>query len=462
MSDVENSVNEKSTVIDIKNAPKTKKTPQKQTNDNENRDSDDSPEKRPKTATLYSSIYAAIARLSTSVLPPPNFSIATVSDVHGKIAPVFIRDDGTCYRPQDGEIASLILKYTRSLNLPNFEFTPAQADECSKYWKMVSDPMPMPPHVLFRGQAGLCWQRSAYDLTPGPTPVFDELFSRMTNGKAVRAWIGSMFFLDSYDQQYVWLKGEGNDGKGSLITFLANVFGPEGALSQEEAPGADKHWAVPWVGKRFVYFSDFDDYGAMRKGPLKILTGGGETLVRPFFGAGFSMKLPVKIMIASNRFPKTELDKADKRRLIFAEFSSFQVPGDSGYQKFLEAEGGPFLASCIDVYKSYPKGKAIPLDDDDTFESLEDQQALKDSAYSAWFSLYFSEDPTSKTTPEEVAKTIHLHFGPHYKTELCFDWLSRNGYKAARLSRSEDTKRPRVYKGIGRIYSRFLESNPIE
>jgi hypothetical protein len=447
-------------IRDIKDAPKRRGRPKK----DPSQEPEAEKKQKPKKADLFEAIYAAITQLPTALLPKPNFNISVVELARGFRTPVeVLGEDGiiTCRRVESLDtIAAMILKYTRTTLAPyeEFRFTPGDATECAKYWFMAFNSIPNPPLIRYANEPGICWNRVPFQLKRGATPHFDELFSRMSNALAVKAWIGSLFINESYDQQYVWIRGEGNDGKSSLMEFLASVFGDEGSLSQSEAPGQDKHWAEGWIGKRFVFFPDFEDVYALKKGPLKMITGGDRITIRPMFKPGtHSIKLSAKIMFSSNPEPRFEFNKSDKRRLIYAEMLASSSRMSSTYGQRLWAEGGAFLASCIDVYNEVcPTHDIIPIEEG-SFDVLEDRRSRFDvQDYQLWFDFYFREDPTAECAANEVADAIRLAYSDDYKSRIgAYNWLERKGFKLKQYKK--DKVQYRAYKGLAR---KKLNSNP--
>lgn len=107
--------------------------------------------------------------------------------------------------------------------------TVKQAKEAVAYWVSVTPSLPAIPKIVAEKDfAGLCFHRLPFNFEreKKPTPIFDEFFSRCTNAKAIKAWIGSLLYDNASRQQYVWLHGEGGDGKGSLTRFLQAILGP--------------------------------------------------------------------------------------------------------------------------------------------------------------------------------------------------------------------------------------------
>ncbi len=433
MSQDDQEVNKKSNLRSLKTKQPDNETPEK--------------EKPPKKADLYEAIFAAITHSPAALLVEPNFEIAVVERNRGVKTLIEISSGQTCSEITLKRVTDLIMKYTRTqlCGLEAYRFTVKDCIDCAQYWESASECLPNPPHVRFLSDPGLCWSRLPFDPIPGPTPLFDELFSRMTNARAVKAWIGSLFIAESYRQQYVWLFGEGNDGKSSLLDFLAQCIGHEGMLAQSGAPTGD-HWAAPYPGKRLVYFPDFKDLSSLDTGPLKQITGGDTIPVNPKYLTPYMAKLECKLIFSSNHLPSVNLQKSNTRRLIFAEMRSTEL-FDPEYSQKLWREGGAFLRSCFDIYaEECPQHGPIPVTEDSE-EVLAAWASREDDEYQLWFDDFFMRDPGSQISLNEMTQRIIFRFKDFKSKRAVYDWLHKNGYRRKQV-RLADNRRQWIYPNL--------------
>lgn len=277
----------------------------------------------------------------------------------------------------------------------------------------------------------------------GETPTWDELMSRTTNAKPLMAWIGSLFISESARQQYIWLFGEGGDGKGSVIRFLEAVFGD--AFGSEEPPSGDgkRFWTAGLVGKRLVAFTDTNDARWPTSGLFKTISGGDSVRVELKGGKAFTMRLDAKFLFSSNERPDITSRKADLRRVIMCEFSS---PAEAipDFEARLWAEGGAFLRKCIALYHDLCPGHGNIASDTSAIESW---AAAVDDEYQATFDRIFVHETQEKcrwiSAPLYMRAIQRAYHDPRQRRAFRL-WIERR-YRAQRLSVRDERKHVYTY-----------------
>lgn len=234
-------------------------------------------------------------------------------------------------------------------------------------------------------EPGLTLRRLPWNLTQGPHPTYDELLFRTSNGHALMAWIGSLFFEQSDRQQYVWLYGHGRNGKGSLTRVLQRIFGPSFATEQPP-PRDDKFWTSGLLGKRLVVFPDCNHYSFTTTGLFKSLTGGDRVRIERKNHQPFDAELTCKFMFLSNERPRLSSQEADLRRAIFCEIDPIDKDFGPDYERLLWEEAPHFLEHCRRYYESVcPNHGSIPVNR----EATELIAAMAESDYQVVFDKYF-------------------------------------------------------------------------
>lgn len=344
-------------------------------------------------ADLYFAVIQAINRTPLRTLPAPDFKILVSETSPGVRLILQVDEADVCTVVPKERVVSLVAQYVQSklLDRPDYAWEHRHILECVRLW-LVSTPLtPWPKATRFRSEKGLCFYRLPFDLVPDPegkrTPLWDELFSRMTNSRAVKVWIGSLFVEASNRQQYVYLYGEGRDSKGALARFLQRALASS-AASQSALPRlSNKHWAIPYEGKRLIVYSDFEDYEKLSSGLLRSLTGGDAVFVDRKGKDGYTTELSCKLLFCSNNMPSISSLKADLRRIIFAQLRSIDVPEDYEYEDKLWAEGGAFLWHCVTAYsEECPRHGPIP-------SSVETQDEMRDwgSSYDEEYEIFLND-----------------------------------------------------------------------
>lgn len=261
--------------------------------------------------------------------------------------------------------------------------------------------------VREKTEPGLCWNRMKYDLAPGETPVFDEMMGRFDNVPALMAFIGSLFDPESDRQQYVWMYGEGRNGKGSLLTFLQGCFGDSYLNDDETVAFQKSFWSSGLIGKRIVAYEDCTDPKLVQRAGFKMMTGGAETVRMEFKGKqSFQGKVNAKFISCSNDKPDIPNTDSHRRRAILVLTQPLpegtKTLPKKKYQAMLEAEGAAFLWKCRQEYEKSRETGVIPVDETGLIETM-------DKADERWVSLFdrFFEvsDGEISATPVYAAMT---------------------------------------------------------
>lgn len=265
------------------------------------------------------------------------------------------------------ELASAVIKYCSAhIKDEEWQLTAKDADALVDYWAYETRPVDMPRTYVWPGETDLAFTRLPWPPHAAPAPTWDALLERMTNATAFRCWVGSLFDERSYLQQYVWLYGQGNDGKGSINDFLSKVFGPA-YCSKLPPERGDKFWSYEFIGKRLVAFPDCDDAKFVTGGRFKSLTGGDPIGVEAKGRMSYSVRLGCKFLVLSNEEPQITSARSDLRRIIYCTLAAPKAEDlklfSDAFKDQLWAEGGGFIGSCTDLYRMTCSGhQPIPVD----------------------------------------------------------------------------------------------------
>lgn len=440
---------------------KKKKEKQEKTGDSE----ESEPKPKPVSkAPLYHAVCEAFNRTVYNALPEPDVRIAVFEPSRGVRVAIQIGDDDVCVRIPIASVVSLISDYlkTKRRGIPEYIWEYRHMVECAKLWLASTKPIPEPTALRFQTEKGLCFHRIPFDPIPDPdhiyAPHWTAMFKRIRNGKALKAWIGSLFIANSYRQQYVWLYGQGGDGKGALQRFLGTVFSEEMSVSFQGAPlKTNKHWGWPFVGKRLGLFTEFEDYAEMNKGIMKAITGGDRIFVDPKGSAGYSVDLIIKLMLASNDLPTIDSKKASLRRIIFCEFLPLDkdTPLDSGIEKELMKEAPYFIWDCLTTFAAVcpDPEKEIPVDSD-VHDELAGWANTLEVAHNDNFETFLEEnfvlDPDAVEMPAGVHKRVRFQWPDHPAKRTAFlAWLWKKHSVREKSQRIPGSDSPRwAYRGI--------------
>ncbi len=333
----------------------------------------------------------------------------------------------------------------------NMQLTFKQAKEAFLYWRAVTLPSPTPRPFSWPGQPGLTFRRLPWSasacMTGESTPTWNSVLSRMTNAQAFRQWVGSLFFEESDIQQYVWMHGAGNDGKGSINRFLAAVFGSSYCSKQPPVPG-DRFWTYSLIGKRLVAFPDCNNHTFVASGLFKSLTGGDPIDVEAKGKMSFTIKPNCKFIFLSQERPTLSSEKADQRRIIYCEFRESAV-WEPDFEEKLWHEGGRFLGRCIEEYRrANPKHGPITSDGESIGDWVETLETHHEETLDGTFRISFdAADRDAWITPVHLHRILRCLKKDQREIRGFLDWLERKHDIRKAVVRYNDRISKR-YKGL--------------
>lgn len=201
------------------------------------------------------------------------------------------------------------------------------------------------------------WQRLDFDPTEIEIPVLlTKLLQRTTpdQARSLVLWLGSLLDYSFPRQQYLYLHGGGNDGKGTLIAMLVKLLGSQGVAMMNVEAFKDSHSTTALEGARLVLFADENSASFMSKGRFKALTGDDTMSINPKGQPRRNIKLHCKVMVASNFAPHVYGGLADMRRIIPVELAKIPLTETSHTEglAFIE-QGSAIMQFCYAAFKAW-------------------------------------------------------------------------------------------------------------
>ena len=310
-----------------------------------------------------------------------------------------------------------------SENMPYHEvfgtFTEKSLDDFYKFWEIYTKPIKNIPSFRFKSDQGLCFSRMPFDPIPDDgsrCPLFKEICSRLVyNQRQFRAFIGSIFVPESDRQQYLWIKGEGLDGKGVTIRFLHKCLGP-GVMNTEVPAQNDQFWNAILAGKRLICFPDCNNLNFPASPKFKMISGGDAIQIREMQKVAYSSEIDCKFLFASNFFPEISGQKSDQRRAIICEIDPSGQPMNAAYEDDLwEQEAAYVIGWCIEEYKNMcPNNEHIQVDP----EVGEMIASSYEADVASVFNHYFIFDDDGFVTSREMDRVFRREFGRESEAKL--------------------------------------------
>lgn len=152
-------------------------------------------------------------------------------------------------------------------------------------------------------------------ITEGPTPDFDGFMSAIHPAcrDSLMAAIYGTFFEGCHLNQYVWLHGEGGDGKSSLLNAIAAYAGERLACSLGQTLNSE-FGLEDAVGKRMVILSDVKTGLSVKSQLIHNLTGHDMISINRKNKPIISVRLNPIVWIAANESPDVNFDNRNEAR----------------------------------------------------------------------------------------------------------------------------------------------------
>lgn len=434
-------------VTKLSDVGKSKKRPKSQdTKNKENIIGEAAPaSKKGKGGILHMQISDAFSFKASCKMPQPDHDFRVyrneagakviyevIGDKENRIANIrdlkFVTEKMVCYRRQH-------LAYAEKF----CDWTYADHRECAKLWEAEVSDSPKPRAFGFRGDDFDCFHRMEFDLDLKktfhedikPTPIWNELMGRTHNSYAMKAFYGSLLIEESYLQQYLYVFGDGGDGKGAMIRAIKRLFGAA-AYSKQRGPRIeDKHYGVSFNNKRLVAFTDSRDPSVVRADYVMALTGDDGLEVEPKREAGYNIPPYCKLIFLSNKWPKLDNQASEIRRIILcwvdprpAGPDGLMVDDPVGYEASLWAEMGDFLKQCLNAYhEQCPRHGMIPQSDEAKAKVRSLTVGLQNDSFQEFFEDNFVISPGSFVTVKTFNERVRREIKESPKRTLFKEWL---------------------------------------
>ena len=318
----------------------------------------------------------------------------------------------------------------------------AKCDKFADMWVQYSESVTKLPEIVTTGDSSAyAYHKLDVLPEPGEHSIFSEFLARTTNSRALCAFIWSLFEESANLQQYVWLYGDGGNGKSSLGDFLARLLGPTYMSKNASNAYNNKHFSSSLVGKRLAVFEDSNSVKFVQSGTFKEITGGGQIEVEAKYEPSYSTRLSCKFLFLSNYEPEISTKSADLRRLILCHVGAISGAMNHNYIHNLWEERAAILSTCRDAYYELCDGGYIQVERQDMLNNAEDAEIAQTALFSEYLQIggeIYSMDLYQ--TIRGGLKSHGLKFG-QFK-----EWLIRT--KRVTFI-NEDGKT--IYKGISKL-----------
>lgn len=279
-----------------------------------------------------------------------------------------------------------------------------------------------------------------------PTPTWDHFIENCgENGGALMAFTWSVFTREAYHSQYLFLKGDGKNGKGSYVRWLQNLVSNDNYQAYAALDASNERWPAMLIGKRLGVFNEINNTAIVMSSQFKQITGGDVVTINPKNVKAFSAKLDTLFVLTTNNDIMITGSEAEKRRAIIINLT----PSDkviSNYEANLEAETWGFLAKCKqkfeELYDNEMKRIACNYKD---FE--EEAEATEEHLEFVFNEIFEYEEGAQEVTADDFHRLVGERFKPNSFDFKNFKTYVKRKYNVIKVRESGGLRR-RVYQNI--------------
>jgi hypothetical protein len=206
-------------------------------------------------------------------------------------------------------------------------------------------------------------------------PYWHEQLTRMSNRLAFLCYLGSILDLRAKPQQYLWLYGDGQDGKSTILKVLKKVLGGA-ALMTDWPHSPNNFYTARFEGKRVLLIDEEPEGTCVRTDLWRRITGADTITIEPKGKQAYEISNNLLIVVGSNYRPSIRARKADLRRLIICDVKSFEGIPYARLDEHLLEEFSNFISLCQVLWTKF-KGisNLAPVDEAVTKKNIEEVHA---------------------------------------------------------------------------------------
>lgn len=398
-------------------------------------------------------------RLLVSILkqsPDQNFALPSkrvmVYENYGYSTFVFVDERNVLTKATDEEVFKVILEYIENQLIPSAVFYASFVNfSISGIHDSVTMAKALCPRVTdvkpvaFANDPSYAWHKLDFDLDDKSTiqnTAAYNFISRCSDPDAVLQFIGSLF-VDSRREQYLWLYGEGGEGKSTFVSFIDKLMGKSsrGAV----VPNLnDRFWTASLIGYRLVCFNDTNNYGFPATGLFKSLTGDDAIQIEEKFGGIRNVYLNAKFIFTSNERPNLSSERADRRRAIYVEVSELKTQDqDHSIHERLWEDRQAIVSAAVLHYQTYSKHGSITANTEALDEIIVDNETI----YSSVFEKCFILESDAKISSSRVQDILRKEYTSNTDIRNFYAWLRRTHNKKSKLIKEHGAV-TRMYLGM--------------
>lgn len=291
---------------------------------------------------------------------------------------------------EDDEIYKAIIDVTETIGKKheNFLMSHSQAKGFMEKLRLTCNRIEL-KSFGFKSDPAYVESRASFDPIPGfeadDLVHFKEFLDRITNRDAFMAFIGSLFDPDCKHEQYLWIYGDGRNGKSKIFDAIGSVLG--NAMESVSAPHSDKpgqFWTYEFYSKQLVLMREAENDKFINSGLFKSLVTRESVQVEKKYRDAKSMTIPARYIVLGNKKPDIDPNDASGERLIYCEVSK-PTTKDPHFKDRLLTEVDKFISACITAYQEKYQNGSIEVSQKVKDDFLEDSKELEIGMFHSLF-----------------------------------------------------------------------------
>lgn len=328
---------------------------------------------------------------------------------------------------RDKAVIRALTKFSKHIpdELQEYKLTGKYKDVC-EFWEnstesfCIDDVKP----VLQKSEKGYCFHRLDFDAHEQETPLFDDLLDHIeTNKDAFLAFIGMLFDPTAPRQQYLWLHGEGGDGKGSITRFLRRLFGPSYVALQTHEKMINQFYTSRMVGKRVGVFQDCHNPAFVQGEMFMMLSGGDPIFIEPKMVPGYTDDITTMFIFASNDLPRITGSEAHMRRAVICTMRKRTHYNGSKltYEDRLWEERAGILHKCWKMWLKHKAENGYVIAEQDILKEVSSNTEEKwDSIFHKFFKIV---DDEKNGLSAHIFSDVITNYAKMYNTKEAGDFV---------------------------------------
>lgn len=393
---------------------------------------------------------------------PFEATISMLEAADGTIRPIVIEKDERLRFVSKMHINRLVFQHC---DRNDYQFTQYKVNQVVDMWmglcNVIDESKVIPIRVPNRESHRNKYNYHALPFNPKKqdTPTFDKLLDRVKGKSEFMAFIGSLFDENSDRSQYMWIYGEGGNGKSQFLAALSNVLGQAYLNSYVPNRSSERFFTSTIIGRRLVAFPDCSQPAFVTTGFFKSLTGDDSHFIDPKGKDQYPARIFPKFIFSSNERPSIADNKAERRRAILIDIEPFDGEdiGAVNYRNLLVAEMPGIIERCIAEYEEHTITGAGKIQiTSDVEETINDAIEEGEMYFESVFEDTLHVCNVSEVKGSELVRILYAHGikrGPVIKKFT--DWL-KNRYKVKKVKKSSGI----WYQGVGKgMKKNFVDSD---